>query len=124
MTTTPWWPLRSVVCACLLLCGRPLLAQTTNEMVDDKPPSFETLQRQLAEEQARLGELKRAIQQQEARLNDMRRALGMGTLDDVRGAGAPGAGVDSGTATGTTGDAASQMAQNGQPGQPLSLIHI
>ncbi|CAH0444666.1 hypothetical protein LMG10661_01074 [Ralstonia syzygii subsp. syzygii] len=116
MTTTPWWPLRAVACACLLLCGRPILAQTANEVVDDKPPSFETLQRQLAEEQARLGELKRAIQQQEARLNDMRRALGMGALDDVRGAGTPGAGVDSGTATGTAGSAASQMAQSGQPG--------
>ncbi len=105
MTTTPWWPLRAVACACLLLSGRPILAQTTNEVVDDKPPSFETLQRQLAEEQARLSELKRAIQQQEARLNDMRRALGMGALDDVRGAGAPGAGADSGSATGTTGSA-------------------
>ncbi|KKB76312.1 hypothetical protein VW29_20260, partial [Devosia limi DSM 17137] len=78
MTHTPWWPLRAVACACLLICGRPVLAQVTNEVVDDRPPSLETLQRQLADEQAHLLELKRSIQQQEARLNDMRRTLGMG----------------------------------------------
>ncbi|MFP3889813.1 transporter [uncultured Ralstonia sp.] len=116
MTHTPWWPLRAVACACLLICGRPVLAQVTNEVVDDRPPSLETLQRQLADEQAHLLELKRSIQQQEARLNDMRRTLGMGELDTLRGAGAPGAGVDAGTAAGTTGDAAAQMTQNAQPG--------
>ena len=54
MTKTPWWPLRAIACACVLLCGRPALAQI-NEPVDDKPPSLEALQRQLADAQARLG---------------------------------------------------------------------
>ena len=109
MTNTPWWPLRAVACACLLLCGSPVLAQT-NEPVDDKPPSLEALQRQLADAQARLQELKRSIQLQEAHLRGMRRALGMseGQLDTVRGAGSPGAGED-------TADGAAQVAQNGQP---------
>ena len=80
--------------------------------MDDKPPSLETLQRQLADEQERLIELKHSIQQQEARLKSMRRALGMSELDTVRGAGAPGAGGDA-----SSGEAAAQMAQNnGQPG--------
>ncbi|MFX4377277.1 hypothetical protein ABTA44_19705, partial [Acinetobacter baumannii] len=67
MKNAPWGPLRAVTCACLLLCGRPVLAQT-NAPMDDKPPSLETLQRQLADEQERLIELKHSIQQQEARL--------------------------------------------------------
>ena len=98
--------IRAVTCACLLLCSGPVLAQT-NEPVDDKPPSLQTLQRELADTQARLQELKRSIQQQETHLRHMRRALGMseGQLDTVRGAGAPGAAGD-----------ASQVAQNGQPG--------
>jgi hypothetical protein len=98
--------IRAVTSACLLLCGGPVLAQT-NEPVDDKPPSLEALQRELADTQARLQELKRSIQQQETHLRRMRRALGMseGQLDTVRGAGAPGAAGD-----------ASQVAQNGQPG--------
>ncbi|TXD63029.1 acetate kinase [Ralstonia sp. TCR112] len=106
MTKTPWKPqggsTHAVTCACLLLCGGPVLAQT-NEPVDDKPPSLEALQRELADTQARLQELKRSIQQQEAHLRRMRRALGMseGRLDTVRGAGAPGAAGD-----------ASQIAQN------------
>ncbi|KJK00245.1 acetate kinase [Burkholderiaceae bacterium 26] len=110
MTKTPWKPQRgsthAVTCACLLLCGGPVLAQT-NEPVDDKPPSLEVLQRELADTQARLQELKRSIQQQETHLRRMRRALGMseGKLDTVRGAGAPGAAGD-----------ASQIAQNDQPG--------
>ena len=71
--------------------------------MDDKPPSLETLQRQLADEQERLIELKHSIQQQEARMSE---------LDTVRGAGAPGAGGDA-----SSGEAAAQMAQNnGQPG--------
>ncbi len=98
--------IRAVTSACLLLCGGPVLAQT-NEPVDDKPPSLEALQRELADTQARLQELKHSIQQQETHLRHMRRALGMseGQLDTVRGAGAPGAAGD-----------ASQVAQNGQPG--------
>nr|WP_311529702.1 acetate kinase [uncultured Ralstonia sp.] len=113
MTQSPWWPqcgsmpsIRAVTSACLLLCGGPVLAQT-NEPVDDKPPSLEALQRELADTQARLQELKHSIQQQETHLRHMRRALGMseGQLDTVRGAGAPGAAGD-----------ASQVAQNGQPG--------
>ena len=110
MTKTPWWPLRAIACACVLLCGRPALAQI-NEPVDDKPPSLEALQRQLADAQARLQELKRSIQQQEAHLRGMRRALGMseGQLDVVRGAGSPGAG--DGAVGGAT-----QIAQNAQPG--------
>lgn len=110
MTKTPWKPqggsTHAVTCACLLLCGGPVLAQT-NEPVDDKPPSLEALQRELADTQARLQELKRSIQQQEAHLRRMRRALGMseGRLDTVRGAGAPGAAGD-----------ASQIAQNDEPG--------
>ena len=113
MTLSPWLPqcgsrhaIRAVTCACLLLCSGPVLAQT-NEPVDDKPPSFEAIQRQLVEAQARLQELKRSIQQQEAHLRNMRRALGMSEsqLDTVRGAGAPGAGAD-----------VPQVAQNEQPG--------
>jgi len=110
MTKTPWKPQRgsthAVTCACLLLCGGPVLAQT-NEPVDDKPPSLEALQRELADTQARLQELKRSIQQQETHLRRMRRALGMseGRLDTVRGAGAPGAAGD-----------ASQIAQNDDTG--------
>ncbi|GCB05047.1 hypothetical protein PSUB009319_26780 [Ralstonia sp. SET104] len=101
--------IRAVTCACLLLCGGPVLAQT-NQPVDDKPPSLEALQRELADTQARLRELKHSIQQQEAHVRHMRRALGMteGQLDTVRGAGAPGA-------AGAAGDA-SQVAQNDQPG--------
>ena len=76
MKNAPWGPLRAVTCACLLLCGRPVLAQT-NELVDEKPPSLEALQRELADTQARLQELKRSIQQQETHLRHMRRALGM-----------------------------------------------
>ena len=114
MTNTPWWPqgrsTHAVTCACLLLCSGPVLAQT-NEPVDDKPPSLEALQRELVDAQARLQELKRSIKQQEAHLNHMRRALGMSELDTVRGTGAPGAGGDT-----SSGDAAAQMAQNGQPG--------
>ncbi|NLP82110.1 acetate kinase, partial [Acinetobacter baumannii] len=89
-----------------MLCGRSALAQT-NEPVDDKPPSLEALQRELADTQARLQELKRSIQQQETHLRPMRRALGMseGRLDTVRGAGAPGAAGD-----------AVELAQNDQPG--------
>lgn len=101
MKNAPWGPqcgsIHAVACACLLLFGRPVLAQT-NEPVDDKPPSLEAIQRQLAEAQARLQELKRSIQQQEAHLRNMRRALGMNELDTVRGAGAPGAGEDATTA--------------------------
>ncbi|MCT7307608.1 transporter [Ralstonia wenshanensis] len=106
MKNAPWGPLRAVACACLLLCGRSALAQT-NEPVDDKPPSLEALQRELADTQARLQELKRSIQQQETHLRRMRRALGMsdGRLDTVRGAGAPGAAGD-----------ASQIAQNEETG--------
>ncbi|HXI14908.1 MAG TPA: acetate kinase, partial [Chloroflexota bacterium] len=106
MKNAPWGPLRAVACACLLLCGRSALAQT-NEPVDDKPPSLEALQRELADTQARLQELKRSIQQQETHLRHMRRALGMseGRLDTVRGAGAPGAAGD-----------AVELAQNDQPG--------
>ena len=113
MTQTPWKPqcksrcsIRAVTCACLLLCSGPVLAQTNNA-VDDKPPSLEALQRELADTQARLQELKRSIQQQEAHVRRMRRALGMseGQLDTVRGAGAPGAGGDT-----------PQVAQNDQPG--------
>ncbi|CAJ0872026.1 hypothetical protein R20233_01831 [Ralstonia sp. LMG 32965] len=110
MTKTPWKPQRgsthAVTCACLLLSGGPVLAQT-NEPVDDKPPSLEALQRELADTQARLQELKRSIQQQETHLRRMRRALGMseGRLDTVRGAGAPGAAGD-----------ASQIAQNDDTG--------
>ncbi|MRS98463.1 acetate kinase [Ralstonia pickettii] len=106
MKNAPWGPLRAVACACLLLCGRSALAQT-NEPVDDKPPSLESLQRELADTQARLQELKRSIQQQEAHLRHMRRALGMseGRLDTVRGAGAPGVAGE-----------ASQIAQNDETG--------
>lgn len=113
MKNAPWgpqrgslYPIRAVACACLLLCSGPALAQTNNA-VDDKPPSLEALQRELADTQARLQELKRSIQQQEAHLKNMRRALGMseGQLDTVRGAGAPGAGAD-----------VPQVAQNDQPG--------
>ena len=106
MKNAPWGPLHAVACACLLLCGRSALAQA-NGPVDDKPPSLEALQRELADTQARLQELKRSIQQQEAHLRRMRRALGMseGRLDTVRGAGAPGAAGD-----------ASEIAQIDQPG--------
>ena len=113
MKNAPWgpqcgslYPIRAVACACLLLCSGSALAQTNNA-VDDKPPSLEALQRELADTQARLQELKRSIQQQEAHLKNMRRALGMseGQLDTVRGAGAPGAGAD-----------VPQVAQNDQPG--------
>ncbi|CAG2143156.1 acetate kinase [Ralstonia mannitolilytica] len=105
MKNAPWGPLHAVACACLLLCGRSALAQA-NGPVDDKPPSLEALQRELADTQARLQELKRSIQQQEAHLRRMRRALGMseGRLDTVRGAGAPGAAGD-----------ASEIAQTDQP---------
>ncbi|AJW44179.1 acetate kinase [Ralstonia mannitolilytica] len=105
MKNAPWGPLHAVACACLLLCGRSALAQA-NGPVDDKPPSLEALQRELADTQARLQELKRSIQQQEAHLRRMRRALGMseGRLDTVRGAGAPGAAGD-----------ASEIAQIDQP---------
>ena len=113
MTQTPWKPqcksrcsIRAVTCACLLLCSGPVLAQTNNA-VDDKPPSLEALQRELADTHARRQELKRSIQQREAYVWRMRRALGMseGQLDTVRGAGAPGAGGDT-----------PQVAQNDQPG--------
>ena len=105
MKNAPWGPLHAVACACLLLCGRSALEQA-NGPVDDKPPSLEALQRELADTQARLQELKRSIQQQEAHLRRMRRALGMseGRLDTVRGAGAPGAAGD-----------ASEIAQIDQP---------
>ncbi|WP_286758259.1 acetate kinase [Ralstonia sp. RL] len=105
MKNAPWGPLHAVACACLLLCGRSALAQA-NGPVDDKPPSLEALQRELADTQARLQELKRSIQQQEAHLRRMRRALGMseGRLDTVRGAGAPGAAGD-----------VSEIAQTDQP---------
>ncbi|WP_296228226.1 acetate kinase [Ralstonia sp. UBA689] len=118
MKNAPWGPLRAVACACLLLCSRSALAQT-NEPVDDKPPSLEAIQRQLAQAQAHLQELKRSIQQQEAHLRNMRRALGMSELDTVRGAGAPGAGAGTDSASDSTGQANAQMAQNGQPGTPV-----